>query len=164
MKPSLLQAVKPLNIANLLDLQMCMFKLTMKMKAPKAMVEPFDTNLMTKLWVTININTLFNQRLNEYLKLFDIMVVVVLGYVKDEQTFSTLPFMKAKLQNKLGLHLDTIVHMFALEFYTQNNFLYYELITTWKDQKVRTGATTQQVLFFSQHKTQVFMFLQSRQV
>jgi hypothetical protein len=113
MKPSLLQAVEPLNIANLLDLQMCMFKLTMKMKAPKAMVEPFDTNLMTKLWVTININTLFNQRLNEYLKLFDIMVVVVLGYVKDEQTFSTLPFMKAKLQNKLGLHLDTIVHMFA---------------------------------------------------
>ncbi len=28
MKPSLLQVVEPLNIANLLDLQMCMFKLT----------------------------------------------------------------------------------------------------------------------------------------
>jgi hypothetical protein len=61
----------------------------MKMKAPKAMAEPFDTNLVSKLWA------LFIQWLNEYLKLVDIMVVVVLGYVKDEQTFSKLPFMKA---------------------------------------------------------------------
>jgi hypothetical protein len=59
MKPSLLQVVEPLNIANLLDLQMCMFKLTMKMKAPKAMVEPFDTNPMTKFWIKISNNTLF---------------------------------------------------------------------------------------------------------
>jgi hypothetical protein len=35
MKPSLLQVVEPLNIANLLDLQMFMFKLTMKMKGTK---------------------------------------------------------------------------------------------------------------------------------
>jgi len=61
MKPLLLQVVKPLNIANLLDLQMCMFKLTMKMKPPKALVEPFDTNLVTKLWITISINALFIQ-------------------------------------------------------------------------------------------------------
>jgi hypothetical protein len=113
MKPSLLQVVEPLNIANLLDLQMFMFKLTMKMKAPKAMAEPVDTNLVTKLWVTINTNALIIQWLNEYLKLVDITVVLVLGYVKDELTFSTLAFMKDKLHNKLGLHLDTIVHMFA---------------------------------------------------
>ncbi len=64
MKPSLLQLVEPLNIANLLDLQMCMFKFTMKMKAPKAMAEAFDTNLVTKLWVTVGTNALFIQRLN----------------------------------------------------------------------------------------------------
>jgi hypothetical protein len=46
---------RPLD-ANLLDLQMCIFKLTMNMKAPKAMAKPFDINPMTKLWVTITNN------------------------------------------------------------------------------------------------------------
>ncbi len=47
-KPSFLQVAKPLD-ANLLDLQMCIFKLTMKMQVPKAMTKPFDINPMTKL-------------------------------------------------------------------------------------------------------------------
>jgi hypothetical protein len=33
----------------------------------------------------------------------------VFGFVQDEQTFSTLAFMKDKLHNRLGLHLDTNV-------------------------------------------------------
>jgi hypothetical protein len=44
-KPLGLQVVKPLN-ANLLGLQTCFFKF-MKMHVPKAMVEPFDINIMT---------------------------------------------------------------------------------------------------------------------
>jgi hypothetical protein len=59
-KPSLLQVAKPLD-ANILDLQMCIFKLTIKTQAPKAMVGPFDTNLVTKLCVTINNNVLLTQ-------------------------------------------------------------------------------------------------------
>jgi hypothetical protein len=77
------------------------------------MVEPFDTNPTTKLWVITNNNALLTQQLNEYLKLAEIMVVLMLGSVKDEQTFSTLAFMKDKFYNRLGLHLDTIVCMFA---------------------------------------------------
>ncbi len=60
-------------------------------------------------------------------------MVLVFESIEDEQTFSTLTFMKDKLHNKLGLHLDTIVCMFAQEFYTQENFPYEEAITTWKD-------------------------------
>jgi hypothetical protein len=56
-KPSILQVVKPLD-ANLLDLQMCIFKFTMKMQVPKVMAKPFDIDPMTKLWVTINNNAL----------------------------------------------------------------------------------------------------------
>jgi hypothetical protein len=52
-KPSLLQVAEPLD-ANLLDLQMCIFKFTMKTQAPKAMTKPFDP--VTKLWVTITNN------------------------------------------------------------------------------------------------------------
>ncbi len=138
-KPSLLQVAKPFD-ANLLDLQMCIFKYTMKMQVPKVMAKPFDTNPMTKLWVTISNNALLTQWLNKYLKLLEITVVLVLESIEDEQTFSTLTFMKNKLRNRLSLHLDTIVRMFAHEFYIQENFPYEETITTWKDQKVRIGG------------------------
>ncbi len=60
-------------------------------------------------------------------------MVLVLESIEDEQTFSILTFMKDKLRNKLGLHLDTIVRMFAQEFYTQENFPYEKAITIWKD-------------------------------
>jgi hypothetical protein len=51
---------------------MCIFKLTKKMQAPKAMAKPSDPNPMTKLWVVINNNALFTQRLSEYLKLVEL--------------------------------------------------------------------------------------------
>jgi hypothetical protein len=41
--------------------------------------------------------------------------------------------LKDKLRNRLSLHLDTIVRMFAHEFYIQENFPYEETITAWKD-------------------------------
>jgi hypothetical protein len=76
------------------------------------------------------------------LKLAKIAVVSMLGFVEDEQTFSTLAFMKDKLCNKLGLHLDTIICMFAQKFCIQESFPYHEAITTWKDQKVQIGAAS----------------------
>jgi hypothetical protein len=56
---------------------MSMLKLTVKTQAHKAMVEPFDVNLMTKLWTIINNNGLLIQKLNEYLKLVEITIVLV---------------------------------------------------------------------------------------
>jgi hypothetical protein len=112
-KPSLLHVAEPL------DLQMFIFKFTMKTQVPKAMAEPFDTNPVTKLWVTINNNALLTQQLSEYLKLAEIMIVLVLESIEDKRTFSTFAFMKDKLHNRLGPHLDTVVPMFAQEFYTQ---------------------------------------------
>jgi hypothetical protein len=47
-RPSLLQVVEPLS-ANILGLKASIFKLIMKSKAPKAMGEPFDMNLMIKM-------------------------------------------------------------------------------------------------------------------
>jgi hypothetical protein len=64
--------------------------------------EPFDINLMTKLWVTISNNALFKQQLNEYLKLVEIVVLSMFRSIQDEQTFSTLAFMKDKLHDQVG--------------------------------------------------------------
>jgi len=76
------------------------------------------------------------------LKLAKIEVVLMLGFVEDEQTFSTIAFMKDKLCNKLGLHLDTIIRMFAQKFCTQEIFPYHKVIKTWKDWKVRIGVAS----------------------
>jgi hypothetical protein len=50
-----------------------------KFKAPKAMAKPFDINLITKLWVSINKNGLLNYCVSKYTKLAKIVIVLVLG-------------------------------------------------------------------------------------
>jgi hypothetical protein len=54
--------------------------------------------------------------------------------MEDERTFSTLMFIKSKLQNQLCEHLDLVVRMFAQPFYT---FPYD--CTTWTNEKERRG-------------------------
>jgi hypothetical protein len=49
----------------------------MKAKAPKAMVEPFNTNSTTKLWVIINNNGLLIQWLSEFMNLVVIVIVLL---------------------------------------------------------------------------------------
>jgi hypothetical protein len=43
------------------------------------------------------------------------------GLMEDEDIFSTLTFMKDELRSWLGYHFDMIVHIFAQEFFTQEN-------------------------------------------
>jgi hypothetical protein len=88
----------------------------MKSHAPKVTNELCDKNLVTKMWVTINNNTLLIEWLSEFLKLAKIVMVSVLGSVEDKCTFSMFIFMKNKLHNRLGPNLDTIVQMFAQSF------------------------------------------------
>ncbi len=111
-KHSLLEISKFLDVA-ILDLQMSMFKFTMKTQAHKAMVEPFDVNLMTRLCTIINTNGLLIQRLNEYLKLVEITIVLVFRSIQVECTFFTIAFIKDKLQNWLNQHLHTIMCIFT---------------------------------------------------
>jgi hypothetical protein len=73
------------------------------------------------------------QRLFEFIKVVEIAVTVVLGNVEDECTFSTLGFMKSKLRNHLGSHLDTIVKMFLQPFYKQDTFPYNNAIIHWHE-------------------------------
>jgi hypothetical protein len=81
----------------------------MKSQAPKVMNELCDKNLVSKMWVTINNNTLLTKWLSEFLKLAKIVMVSILGFVEDECTFSMLTFMKNKLHNRLEPNLDTMV-------------------------------------------------------
>jgi hypothetical protein len=52
-------------------------------------------------------------------------MVMVLGNVKNECTFSNMSFMKNKFQNHLTTHLDLVVRMYAQTFYSLETFLLY---------------------------------------
>jgi hypothetical protein len=55
-------------------------------------------------------------------------MVQIIGSMKDERCLLTPAFMKSKPHNKLTTHLPIVVHMFAEQFYTLENFPYAECI------------------------------------
>lgn len=55
----------------------------------------------------------------KYFKLVEIVIVQVLGNMEDEQTLSTLFFMKSKLQNGLNEHFPMVVNMYSQTFYLE---------------------------------------------
>jgi hypothetical protein len=55
-------------------------------------------------------------------------MVMVLGSMEDERTFSNLVFMKTKLRNRLMIHLDLVVWMYAQDFYDYGTFPFYAVM------------------------------------
>jgi hypothetical protein len=91
----------------------------MKAQATKAMAEPFDTNPIIKLWMTITNNLLLCQCLNEYMKLIEIEIICMFGTMEDERIFSILAFMKDKLHNQLGTFGYNYSHVCTKVFYSK---------------------------------------------
>ncbi len=80
----------------------CFLRLAyLKTKTPKAMVEPFNTNSMIKLWMTINNNGLSIQRLSEFMNLV-VIVIVLVDLWKTNTFFPLLHSWKKKQRNWLG--------------------------------------------------------------
>lgn len=86
-----------------LDLQVSLFKLTIRLKPPKAIAKPHDQNLVTKVLTKLASNALLCNTLSEYIKFgTDIAMLQVIGSVEDKRTFFTLSFIKYKLWNRLS--------------------------------------------------------------
>jgi hypothetical protein len=128
------QIVGPLD-AHQLYLQLCLFKLTMKSHATKAMEQPHTVNPVTKLWQKLGCNALLLSKLSEYMKLAQIAVTAVLGSCEDERTFSTLAFVKNKVRNRLQGNLDTCICMFSQGWYSLESFPYNQAFDKWSEQK-----------------------------
>jgi hypothetical protein len=101
-----LKKVKPnkvwvprLFLATTFDLQRSLFVLTMKNNVKLAMQKPFDMNPLTKLWRTCFSSWILEQKIHEYIKSPELVMVQVSGSIEDEQCFSALTFMKIKLKN-----------------------------------------------------------------
>jgi hypothetical protein len=76
-------------------------------------------------------------KLSEYIKVFEITMVQVLGLIEDEKTFSNLVFKKSKLHKRLTTHSNLCAHMFTQIFYSVSNFPYDTVIATWKEVYIR---------------------------
>ncbi len=118
---------KLLNATNL-HCQQGMFKFTMRSNAATCMVPPFDINPLTKMWHLVTTSRILVSSFLMYVELVKLAMVHIIGIVEDERCFSTLAFLKSKLHNKFNIHLLIVVHMFAQQLYTLENFPYIECI------------------------------------
>jgi hypothetical protein len=67
----------------------------MKNNVKLAMQKSFDINL----WRTFSSFQTLEQKILEYIKLVELVVLQVIGLIKEEWCFSTFTFMKTKLNN-----------------------------------------------------------------
>jgi hypothetical protein len=77
----------------------------------------------------------FTAFFSQVFKLVEIIVIQVLGLLEDEQTISTLFFMKSKLRNHHNEHFNIVVGMYFQTFYSLNIFPYNACFEDWKEQK-----------------------------
>jgi len=99
---------------------------------PSILVNPF-----IRIWITFSTFKVLQSTLSKYFKLVKITTIQVLGSMEDEQTFSTLYFMKSKLRNKLNEHLHVVVRMYSQTFFTLENFMYNVAFEEWQKLKDR---------------------------
>jgi hypothetical protein len=84
-------------------------------------------------------NEVLSGRTGQYNKLAEMAIVMVMGSVEDERTFSSVAFLKSRVRNSLlKNHLSVVVGMYSQKLYTMENFLYAETFELWYNTPDRT--------------------------
>ncbi len=106
-----------------LDAQQGLFKLIMKSNAFQSVVEvmvfafnkanPIVINHLTHMWWLIDASQLLSHVFPKYLKVTNIVMVHVIGFVKDKRCFNSIAFLRNKVCNHLNNHLQLIVDICA---------------------------------------------------
>jgi hypothetical protein len=74
---------------------------------------PIIVNPLTRIWQVIKAPQVLSHSFLEFLKLVEIAMVHVLGFVEDEHCFSFASFFKTKLCNCLDPRLELAIAMFS---------------------------------------------------
>ncbi len=130
-----------------LDVQLGLFKLTMKSNIVQAMakvmalasnkVNPTIINPFTRMRQVIHAWHLLFNASPKYLKVVEIAKVHVFGFV--ERCINFVTFSKNKVWNRLNNHLELVVSMYAQKFFTLNNFPYEDTYEMWSNVQSRNG-------------------------
>jgi hypothetical protein len=107
-----------------LDVEHAMFKLCMTINSKVAMEPPFDFNSLIYIWKTINASWVLTHSFLKYFKLAVMTIIHVLDSVEDGCYFSSLTFLKNKLQATLNPYLPLVVGMYNQFFYILKTFPY----------------------------------------
>jgi hypothetical protein len=97
----------------------------MKSNNHGALHPPFDYNPTTKMWAQLVAIVIVAHKLLKFLKLMEIAIIMVVGNVEDERTFSIVNFIKSTFFNCLATHLDLVVQIYVQKFYRLETFLFY---------------------------------------
>jgi hypothetical protein len=89
----------------------------MKNNSKATMEPPFDLNPLTQIWKTLDAFRVLMHSFLKYFKLVKMTIVHVLGSVEDDKCFSSLGFIKNKLQATLDPHLPLVVGMYSQKFF-----------------------------------------------
>jgi hypothetical protein len=74
------------------------------------------------------------------MQLAEIAITAVLGSAEYERLFSNLAFVKNKVRNRLGGHLDTTVKIYSQGFYDLQSFPYSDAFNHRRGEKDRVNA------------------------
>lgn len=96
----------PLVDGSWLDQHASFFVVVMNDNCITIMLPFFDQNPTSWLGQKLGSSGILQNPLSKYLNLIEISIVIILGFVEGEQTFSTLSYMKTKLKNYLTNHLE----------------------------------------------------------
>jgi hypothetical protein len=76
------------------------------------MAKTHDKNPVSKLWMKIKSSPIMAHKLNECIKLDEIVLTQVLAFVEDERTFNNLAYMKTSYET-VCQHILLCVCMFS---------------------------------------------------
>jgi hypothetical protein len=82
----------------------------------------------------VDANSYFKHSLSEFIIIIEIAVVMVLGSMEDERSFSTVSFMKSKLRNRLTNNLGLVVAFKSQRFFDLGSFPYNTAYESWRDE------------------------------
>jgi hypothetical protein len=94
--------------------------------------KPVTINPVTQLWQSLDANSYLRHSLFEYIIITKIAIVMVMGSIQDERTFSMVSFMKSKLCDRLGKHLSMAVGFKSQKFFTLEDFPYDVAYDSWR--------------------------------
>ena len=95
------------------------------------MKNPNEEGAVIKLWKNLGESNQLREAIQEYFKLNNLCLAMILGLVEDERVFSTLGFLKSKIRNKLDKNLDNCLRLYNSR-YEVESFPYGRAIDIWR--------------------------------
>jgi hypothetical protein len=94
----------------------------------KQIKENFRVNLVIQLWAKFSSYAILKHKLLEFIKLANTLWVQVFKFVKDENCFLAVAFVKTKSRGIDSCHLDLCIQFYAQCFYMIKNIPFEEAI------------------------------------